>query len=144
MDYTVTQNVNALTLFVLYIGLFLTLVKRHIKYFVFAIASIVLMSLIHRVYVIRGGGSRGSKAFPAMPAFQTRKINPCQPKNPTVFDIRGNIPPEKQCEDPKFASSRQFLPYNDPTMTDQTGFAKWVFDGIRGCKSDPKACTGYN
>lgn len=139
-EYTVVENVNAITLFILYLGIFFTIVKRHVKYLVYAIAILVLIALLHRIYVLRTDHKSG---FPPFPKHNTRKIDPCEPKNPTVFDMRGNLPPEKQCEDPKFASSRTFLPANDPSMSDQSGFARWLFDGIRGCKTDPTACTGY-
>lgn len=140
IDNSITENVNAITLFILYMGILLSLSKKHPRYLVYAIAAIVLIALLHRAHILRTQGPK----FSLKPEFQTRQIDPCEPKNPTVFDIRGNISPDKQCEDPTFASSRAFVPKQPLEPAHQMEFASWLSEGTHGCKTDPTKCTGWN
>lgn len=124
MDQTWDQNVNALALLVLYVGILLSLYKRDGKYVLGGIIFMFGILLAELTFF------RPSQPTPeANVATETfRDADASSPTSPVTNPSKFDIPFEV---DPAFQRSRHFVPRGRLSDADQTGFAKSLFgDGI--------------
>lgn len=127
MDQTWDENVNALSLLVLYVGILLSLYKRDGKYVLGGLIFMFGVLLAERTFFRPSNPSAElSNTNADSETFREADAPAVQPSpvNPSKFDLPFEV-------DPAFQRSRHFVPRGRLSDADQTDFAKSLFgDGI--------------
>lgn len=124
-QYSRDQNVNALMLLVLYIGIFLTLYRRDGRYLLYAIPLVALVAIGNRYF-------QGESSKTVSPEQGSKKETSSSHKTETFQEKKKQINPSKvgvdfQVDD-AFYNSRTYVPRKLLSEVDQTAFAKSLFE----------------
>lgn len=125
-QYSREQNVNALMLLVLYVGIFLTLYRRDGKYLLYAILFVALLAIGNRYYESKHSNKNSSKRGDRSKKVSSSKTETFEEEtkkqiNPSKVGVDFQV-------DDSFYKSRTYVPRKLLSEADQTAFAKSLFE----------------
>lgn len=120
MDQTWDDNVNALALLVLYVGIVLTLYKRNGKYVLGGLVFMFGVLLAERTFFRPESSHATPNENAPTETFEADRVETVAPTNRSSFDVPFQV-------DPAFQASRHYVPRGRLADVDQTAFAQSLF-----------------